>query len=268
MLPGEAEEVEAGNARDAAAMLDATVGVEDGQLDPRVVGAVAGRPDDAVGLDLAAVGEAQRPPRDADETRLQGDAVTAHVARARSDQRVAVLQATADPRLDRLVEHAHLRQPPEEVAAEQPLRQRRLSRPDRQVDGMRPRQLLRDLVAGVASADDHDRSRGNLARPAVPGAVRLEDLRRQVTREARDVRHLERPGRDDDLIRLDRAAVQLDDEAVTLARQRARPRVRPHGKLELRGVLLEVGHDLVTGRIAIRIARESDAPAVRRSGAA
>ena len=53
VLPGQAEEVEAGDVGDAAAMAQAPVLVEDGQLDPRVVGAEAGRPDDGVDLELA-----------------------------------------------------------------------------------------------------------------------------------------------------------------------------------------------------------------------
>ena len=75
MLPGEAEEVEAGNVADAAAMAQATVGAVDRQLDPGVVGPVARRPDHRVDLELAAVGEADRAPVGADRARPHRDAV-------------------------------------------------------------------------------------------------------------------------------------------------------------------------------------------------
>src|SRR6185436_11162046 len=46
VLPGEAEEVEAGDLRDAAAVDELAVGARDGQVDPGLVERVAGRPDD------------------------------------------------------------------------------------------------------------------------------------------------------------------------------------------------------------------------------
>ena len=53
---------------------------------------------------------------------------------------------------------------PEQVAAEDALRQRRLARSDRQVDLARARQLLGDLEAGVAAADHEHRPFGRVAR--------------------------------------------------------------------------------------------------------
>src|SRR5439155_1330792 len=79
-------------------------------------------------------------------------------ARARADKRVAVAQPAPEPRLDRLVKQPRLRQPPKEVAAEEPLRQRCLARPDRELDAMGRGELRRDLKAGVTAADDENRS--------------------------------------------------------------------------------------------------------------
>src|SRR4051812_36003937 len=59
VLPGLAEEVKARNLRDPAVVTQTAIFVEDRQLDPRVIGAVAGRPDDGVDLELAAVVEAR-----------------------------------------------------------------------------------------------------------------------------------------------------------------------------------------------------------------
>ena len=55
---------------------------------------------------------------------------------------------------------AELRQPPEQVAPEQPLRQRGLARADGEVHLVRRGQLLGDLVAGVAPADHEDAAPG------------------------------------------------------------------------------------------------------------
>src|ERR671930_965389 len=133
VLPGKAEEVEARTVRDTAAVPQATTGIDDGQVDPRVVGAVAGRPDDRGDVELAAVVEAHRVAVSIHRARFQLDAVTLlQLAWTRADQSVARAQLAAEARLDRLVEDARFRQPPEEVAPEQPLRQRRLPRADRQ----------------------------------------------------------------------------------------------------------------------------------------
>src|SRR3954467_4438038 len=73
VLPGEAEEVQAGDVGDTAAVAQAAVLVGDVEIDPGVVGPVAGRPDDGVDVELRAVGEAHRPPRAADRPRPEGD---------------------------------------------------------------------------------------------------------------------------------------------------------------------------------------------------
>src|SRR5262245_62509329 len=90
-----------------------------GQLDPGVVGAVAGRPDDRADVERAVVAEADRAAFGCDGARLQLDSVPAlQLAWCRADQSVAVAGAAAEARVDGLVEQAELAEPPEEVAAE------------------------------------------------------------------------------------------------------------------------------------------------------
>jgi hypothetical protein len=122
--------------------------------------------------------------------------------------------------------------------------------------GVRGRQLLRDLEAGVPAADDQHGARGHVVRPTVVGAVRLEDLLREVRRLRRDPRHLERPGGDDDLVGLDAAVAEVDDEPTVLRRQRPRDGAGLDRQRERRRVVLQVGDDLVPGRIPVGIARE------------
>src|SRR6185295_4950744 len=55
VLPGQTEEVEAGNVGHASAVAQSAGLVDDGKLDPGVVGPVSGRPDDRVELELAPV---------------------------------------------------------------------------------------------------------------------------------------------------------------------------------------------------------------------
>ena len=108
-----------------------------GSVDPRVVGAVAGRPDDRVDLELAAVVERDRAPGRLHCARSQPDAVAApELSRARADQRLPAPQLAPEPRFDRRPEQARHRQPPEQIAPEEALRQRRLARADGEV---RPR---------------------------------------------------------------------------------------------------------------------------------
>src|SRR5262249_23892642 len=130
VLPGEAEEVEARDVADAAAMTQATVVAVDRQVDPRVLGPVARRPDHRLDLELAAVRAADRGTVRADCARPPPAAVALQIAWARSDECVAPLRAPADPRVDGLREQPELRQPPEEIAAEQALRQRCLAGAD------------------------------------------------------------------------------------------------------------------------------------------
>ena len=78
-------------------------------------------------IELAAAFEVNFAALGVDEPRLELDAVAlGHLAGARADQRVALAELAAKTRVDRLVQDAHLGQPPEEVAAEQALGQRLL----------------------------------------------------------------------------------------------------------------------------------------------
>src|SRR5207244_7597131 len=160
----------------AAAMGQATVVAVDRQADPGVVGPVARRPDHRVDLELAAVGEADGATVGADSTRPDCDAVALQITPARPDQGVAVPRAPADTGVDGLREQRELRQPPEEVAAEQPLRQRGLAGADREVNLTAAGQLLRDLEAGVAPAHYEHAAFGQIRGAPVADAVRLDDL--------------------------------------------------------------------------------------------
>ena len=78
-------------------MAYATALLEDGQFDPRMVSAIAGRPDDSVDLELSPVREANRSPVGADDARLQADPVPLpEVAWTRADQRVTCPQLPAE----------------------------------------------------------------------------------------------------------------------------------------------------------------------------
>ena len=177
VLPGEAEKTEARDVGYSAAMTQASAGVEDRKVDPGVVRPVPGRPDDGVDLDLTAVLETDRAPGGSNRARLQFDAVAAlELTRTRPDQRVPMLQAAPEPRLDRGREHAGLRQPPEEVTARKSLRERCLTRADREDHLVRRRELFGDLEARVSAADHEQDSLRHIARPAVARAVCLPDL--------------------------------------------------------------------------------------------
>ena len=255
VLPREAEEVEPGDVGHASTVLDPARRVEHLRLEPGVVEPVARRPDHRVDVEHASVREADRAAARADDARPELDPVAAlELPRLRPDQRVAALRPAPDPAVDRLPDQARLRQPPEQVAAEDPLRQRRLTRADREVDLVRRRELLRDLVARVPAADHGDRSRRDVARPHVAGAVRLEHLGREPVRESRHVRHLERSRRDDDLVGRELPVLEPDDEVTVALRERAHRAPELDRKLERGRVLLEVGDHLVTRRIAVRLA--------------
>lgn len=63
----------------------------------------------------------------------------------------------------------------------------------------------------------------------------------------------------DDLLGLNRPAVDVEHEAVSVPRQRTDGARELDRQLEMLGVPLEAGDDLVTGRIAVRVAREREA---------
>src|SRR5215210_1874744 len=163
VLPRQTEEVEAGDVGDAAAVAKAAVAIKHRKVDPRVIGPIPRRPDQGLELLLAAVGECDRSPRGGDDPRPEGDAVVAfELTRARTDERVAGVRSLPESRVERLLQQPELRQPPEQIAAEQLLRQRRLARADRELDGVTRRQLLRYLEPGIATADDEDAAVGHV----------------------------------------------------------------------------------------------------------
>jgi hypothetical protein len=132
------------------------------------------------------------------------------------------------------------------------LRERRLARPDGEVDGVRRRQFLGDLKARIAAADHEHGAPGHAARAAVGGAVRLEQRRVQLVGKRRHIGHVKRPGGDNDLVGLDAPAVrELEDEAVVLGLQRPHPATKPDRQVERPRVLLEVGHHLVAAGVAV-----------------
>src|SRR3954451_20789686 len=259
VLPGETEEVEPRYVGHASPVTDAAVRICDGKLDPGVIRLVSGRPDDGVDLELAAIGEADRATRGGDRPRLQLDAVAPQLARARPDQRVAVAQPAPEPRLDRLVKQPRLRQPPKEVAAEEPLRQRCLARPDRELDAMGRGELRRDLKAGVTAADDENRSLRDVARAPVDGAVCLEHVWRELAGEGWHARNLKGTGGDNDLVGLDLPALEPDDEPSALRVHRLRRAPQLDRELEGGGVLLKIGDHFVASRVTVRITSERKA---------
>src|SRR6185503_20084754 len=126
VLPGQAEEVEAGDVRDAAPVDEFAVGARDGQVDPGVVERVTRRPDDGGDVECRAVLEDDRPPGRANGPRLHPDAGTLGGARARADEDVTGAQPPPKLRIHTLLEDAELAEPPEEIPSGDPLRERRL----------------------------------------------------------------------------------------------------------------------------------------------
>ena len=145
VLPGQTKEVEAGHVGDASAVSEAPVRVENGEVDPGVIGPVPGCPDDCVDLQLAPVLEAHGPALSVDSAGFQLHAVPSpELPRARADQRLSSSQLPTEPRFDRRIEETALRQPPEKISAKQSLRERRLPRADGEDDPARGRELLGD----------------------------------------------------------------------------------------------------------------------------
>src|SRR6187200_2032752 len=99
---------------------------------------------------------------------MELDTMPAHGARARADQRVlTLLHPHADPRGLGLVYQPGLVEVPEQVAAEDALRQGRLARSDREMRLVRSGELLGDLVARVTPADDQHGTFGKRVRGPV-----------------------------------------------------------------------------------------------------
>ena len=142
-----------------------------------------------------------------------------------------------------LVEHA---EPPDVVAAAVAAR-RTVVRADRDVDAAAGlEQLLGDLRARGAGADDEDGAVGELAGVAVVGGMHLRDAG-AVGDDPREDRALEGAGGGDDVLGLERALRGLDPEAG--------PAVQPRHRLHLdaaadRGAEpLGVGGEIVRDRL-------------------
>ena len=95
----------------------------------------------------------------------------------------------------------------------------------------------------------------NVRRPAVVGAVHLDDARVELLGDGRHPRRLERPGRDHHLLGGVRAVAQLDHEAAVVAgADREDLAVELDGQVEVLHVAREVVDDLVAAGIGIGIA--------------
>src|SRR5215213_8480157 len=98
VLPRQPNEVETRDLGDTAAVAETPVFTQDGKIDPRVVRAVPGRPEDGVDLELAFVLKPDGAVVRVDDTRFQLDAVAAlERARARPDQHLARAQPPPQP---------------------------------------------------------------------------------------------------------------------------------------------------------------------------
>jgi hypothetical protein len=86
----------------------------------------------------------------------------------------------------------------------------------------------------------------------------LNDFRRKRSRYRRGARDLERTGRDDHLLGPDSALTEVEQEPIFLDGQRAHVAVGLDGQVELGRVAFEVGDHLVAGRVAVRVAGESE----------
>ena len=126
VLPLQSQEVEPWLIGDSATVPQAALLVGDGQLDPRVVRLIAGRPDDRVGVDAGAVGESNDASGRLERAWLESDALALRLGRARPDQRLAFAKPSAQTRVDRDSLHTKLGEPPEDLPPQQPSRQRRL----------------------------------------------------------------------------------------------------------------------------------------------
>ena len=125
---------------------------------------------------------------------------------------------------------------------------------------MRRRELFGDLKAGVAATDHEDRPVRHVLGPPVADRVRLEEIRPELLGQLRYVGRLERPGRDDDLIRRYQPPVDCEAETpVVAALELLDLAVQLHRKLVGRGIALEVGDHLVAGRVAVGVAGERQA---------
>ena len=140
-------------------------------------------------------------------------------------------------------------QPPDEVAAAIATR-RSVVRADGQPDlAAGAAQLVGDLHAGRPRADDEHSAVGQLRRVAVVARVQLGESG-GLRNDRRDHRHLEWPGRRDDVARLELAVGGLDGEAgpVGVAHDTGDLHAGANGRIDELGVGDEVVGDVVLRR--------------------
>ena len=142
-------------------MLDAPVLVLDaGKVDPRVVDAETGGPDDDVVFARPAIGETDRAVCRANRARANVDAMPLELLVPSADHDVALRQPCAEARVESDPGDPEPRQPPPDIAPEGPLRKRGEPVTDGDVDVAGLGKLERDLTAGVCSPNDEDRALG------------------------------------------------------------------------------------------------------------
>jgi hypothetical protein len=175
---------------------------------------------------------------------------------ARRAMKRSLSTPTPDPRRRRLVDESGCLEVPEQVAAEEALGKRRLSRSDRQVDLAGRGELLGDLKARVAATDEEDDSLGDVPRRPVGGAVKLDGIRVEALGDRGHERHLERARGHDHLVGFVGAVVELEQVPALGPAYRADAAVELDRQLEATGVLGQIGRHLVPCRIRVRVARE------------
>src|SRR4051794_16988559 len=104
---------------------------------------------------------------------------------------------------------------------------------------VRDRELLGNLKAGVASADDENRALGKVIRIAVFAAVQLDDTRVELVGNWRHPRDLKRARGHNDLLGLVGALVGFEDVRVNCSAERMHSTTKLNRQVELAGVLGE-----------------------------
>src|SRR5215212_1800776 len=254
VLPGQADEVEPGRFGHAALVHDRALSIEYRHVDPGVVEAEASGPNHRADVQLGVVAELHRRAGGVKGPSVELDTVATQAARAGADQRVFVgLHPPADPGVPCLADESGLVEVPEQVAAEEALRERLLRRTDRDMHLARGGKLLGDLVVGVAATNHEHSPLWNLLRRAVGGAVHLDDLGTEALGDRWHEPRLERSGGDHDLVSIDRAVLKLDEVGPVDATHRGHPAAELNRQLEAPGVLGQIVGDLIFARVAVGV---------------
>src|SRR3954447_1429614 len=223
--------------------------VEHRQLDPRVVRSEARGPDHDCGVQRRAALRAH--------AAYELDAVLPReLPVARADQQIAAALRPPEA-ADRSRYHSEVVAPPVEALTEDAARHPRWLRSNGEADPPGPCELLRDLDAGVATADDQRIPLRQLIGISVLRAVQLNDRRVELLRHLGGVRALIRTRCHDNLRCLVTRAVDgLDAVPPFAVRQSRHLRLHPHWQLERPRVRGEVVGHLVLAWKPLGIARE------------